>query len=251
MFKRLLGVGMLSWLVVATGAHAAGVNLRWNNCASEGGVANRTFACNTNLGSQAVVASLVLPAPQLGVDGIEVDIDVSAAGGTIPPWWALFTIGSCRQTALSANPVMNGNNLICQDWAQGQAAVGIASYTIGTFGPSSARIVSASNVAFTNRANLLVGPEYFVENFLISNTKTVGSGLCSGCTVPVCLGIESVKVFSGSTPLITLTQPANGTDSNFATWQGGIGAPPLPGGSCPAVVPTRSSTWGSVKSLYR
>ena len=38
----------------------AGVNLRWDQCFSDGGVQNKTFACNTNVGVERLVMSLVL-----------------------------------------------------------------------------------------------------------------------------------------------------------------------------------------------
>ena len=54
---------------------------------------------------------------------------------------------------------------------------------------------------------------------------------------------------------INITQPVgvgdfrlgNPANSNFATWQNGFSAD----GGCPAATPTRSTTWGSVKALYR
>ena len=46
--------------------------------------------------------------------------------------------------------------------------------------------------------------------------------------------VEHRKLTNASTP-----------GGNFVTWQGGGGT------NCPAATPTRNSTWGSVKSLYR
>jgi hypothetical protein len=249
--KRYIAAVLLCSLFAASAAQAAGVNLRWNNCASEGGVANQNFACNTNSGVSPLIASFVLAAPQVGVNAVEVIFDVSVSGGAVPPWWSFLNAGSCRPNSLVANPVLNPADLICQDWAQGQASGGLATYTIGSFGPSTARIVTVFAVNAVNAADLVVGSDYFVENLLLEHQKTVGVGACAGCSTPACVAIENIQLFVGSTAVVTLTQPANGVDSNFATWQGGVGVPPLPGGACPAVVPTRSSTWSAVKSLYR
>ena len=248
---RTMFASLLVSLLVASVAHAGGVNLRWDNCASDGGVANQNFACNTNSSNHVAVASFVLPASQSGVSGVEVYFDLSVASVAVPAWWDFTRPGGCRLNSLSANPTFNPLDLICQDWALGQAVGGLAAYTIGTFGPSTARIVTAVAVATNSAADLQTGPEYFVENLVIGSQKTLGTGACSGCSTPACLALESIRVDTGNTLQTVLTEPANGTDSNFATWQGGAGVPPLPGGACPAVVPTRNSTWSSVKSLYR
>jgi hypothetical protein len=232
--------------------HAAGVNLSWNDCAFDGGVADQNFACNANVPSHVLVASFVLPSAEVDVDGIEVDFGVSVASSAIPSWWDLRTVGGCRPNSLTANPVVHPADVVCVPvWAEGSAAGGVASYTVGAFGASSARIQTVMAVAFSARASLVAGRNYFVENLLISSQNTVGIGSCSGCSTPACIAIERISLYAGSTMLSVLTQPANGVDSNFATWQGGAGVPPLPGGACPAVVGTRHSTWSAVKSLYR
>src|SRR2546429_236082 len=81
----------------ATRSHAAaGVNVRWNACFGDGGLANRSFACNTNNGSQQLVTSFVLGAPVSQVGAVEVNLDVAVAGATLPAWWQFVNAGSCR-----------------------------------------------------------------------------------------------------------------------------------------------------------
>jgi hypothetical protein len=250
--RRSLLTGFCLCVLAAASAHAAGVNLRWNDCAFDGGVADHDFACNANVPSHLLVASFVLPSPQVDIDGIEVDLDVSVAGGALPAWWDLRTAGGCRPTSLTANPVAHPADVVCVPvWGEGAAAGGVASYTIGTFGASSARIQTVMAVAPLARVTLVADRNYFVENLLVDSQSTVGIGSCSGCSAPACVAIERIALYAGPTLLSVLTKPANGVDSNFATWQGGVGVPPLPGGACPAVVPTHTSTWSAVKSLYR
>jgi hypothetical protein len=178
--------------------------------------------------------------------------DVSLAGGTVPAWWDFRNVGGCRAFDLAANPAIHPGDLICQDWAQGQASGGVGSYTIGSIGTSTiARIVTLFAVTAASIADLVAGPDYFAENLLIEHQKTVGVGACAGCSTPACIAIEIVQIHAAGACVAVLTQPANGVDSNYASWQGGAGVPPLPGGACPAVVPTRNSTWNAVKSLYR
>jgi len=80
---------------------------------------------------------------------------------------------------------------------------------------------------------------------------------CAGCSVPACIICNSTKV---ATPPVVgqpsrdvlLSGPTDATGtSNFATWQGGGGVVVGTRQGCPAAVPTRNTTWGAVKTLYR
>ncbi len=53
---------LASLVCSAEPAIAAGVNLSWNACTPEGGVQNKTFACNSNTGSRTIYGSFVLAA---------------------------------------------------------------------------------------------------------------------------------------------------------------------------------------------
>ena len=106
---------------------------------------------------------------------------------------------------------------------------------------------------FASRARTIPGStsitgtdEYYFFRVGISNARSTGNGSCAGCTDGACIVFNSIQV----------TQPAGVGDytisnplvRNFVQWQGGGGSV---AGGCPASVPTRQQTWGSVKSLYR
>lgn len=244
MKKATLLCSALLALTASVASAAPGINFAWNNCFSDGGVPNRNFACNVNTGSNVAVASFVAPAGVVAMSGNEVVIDLQSAGTTLPLWWQFKNAGTCRTTALSVNfspPAI----VICVDPWVGQAAGGIGAYTIGFGGnPTRARMTVA--VATPAPGPIDANVEYFSMNMAVSNAKTVGTGACTGCTVPVCLVLNSIKI----------TQPVGVGDfklgnsgspgSNIITWQGGA----VGGGGCGAV-PARNATWGSVKSLYR
>jgi len=126
----------------------------------------------------------------------------------------------------------DGSDVVCTDWASGQAAAGIGSYTVGTLGPNTARIVLVTAVATSSLADLVAGQEYFTFNVTINNQKTVGTGSCSGCTTPACVALNSIQVMQLGGGNVTLTTPAYGNDSHYVAWQGGLGVPVLPGGAC-------------------
>ena len=232
----------------ATTADAAGLNLRWSSCMADGGPQNRTSACTNNVGSNVLVASFVLPsAGVLQASGIELLLDIATAGATLPSWWTT----SCRTGFITCNPTISASAVNCFDWAEGAAAGGLAAYNQGTlYGPSSARLLAGYAVASNNRKNVLGDVEYFAFNTVISNAKTTGTGSCAGCSTPACIAFTNLKMAAGTVTGAVVNTPTVSA-SNYALWHGGAGVSTSLGSGCPNATPTRNTTWGSVKSLYR
>lgn len=256
MKKAILLCGMLLALT-ATVASAAGVNLNWGACYGDGPVTgNRNFACNTNVGSNPMVASYVLPHDVLAVSGNEIVVDLAASAPTLPAWWQLFTAGNCRAGAsLTGNVIYGGPGVGCTDYWAGAGAGGVAAYKIGLYGPNTGRMILAFAVPASSISSQAGGVEYFSCNIGVTNAKTVGSTGCAGCQTQVCLVLNSIKVTT-PTPLagtdVVLTGGADAANSNFITWQGATVNPTTNlGTGCPAATPTHNATWGSVKALYR
>lgn len=238
-------------LLAGSAAHAGGLNLAWTNCASEGGLANLSSACDSNAGSQVLVGSFVPIYDMSGVTGVEIVVDILVGDGTstIPAWWEIGGPGDCRTGALTANEVVNAANTICNDWANGLASGGLAAYNSGSIStippqnqPAHRHMVMGFAVAAADSATLLPTNEYFAFNARITNAKSLGLGACAGCTTPACMVLNSIHIVPGVNPgqfLGTGTSAA----SNFATWQG-------TGPNC-QLVPTRRSSWSAVKQLYR
>jgi hypothetical protein len=248
--------GLLLALTASIASAAAGVNLRWSACFGDGGTANKTFACNSNTaGSSVLVGSFELGADLLQTSGVEIVVDVATAGATLPAWWDFKNPGSCRTASLVMNPTIAISAANCADWAAGGAAGGLAAYSVGGGGPNTSRMIGGFAIAVP-LADLTGGQEYFAFNAIINNAKTVGTGSCAGCSTPACIVLNSIKC---ATPPVTgvpsrdvkLSGPTNGTDSNYATWQGGAGVNSNRGQGCPAATPTHKSTWQQVKTLYR
>jgi len=242
----LVLVASLALLVLtATVASAAvGVNLRWTNCFGDAGVSQRAFACNSNTGSNVLAASLELASDLPQGAAVQVKIDLATSGASLPDWWKFFNAGNCRLTALSA-AAQDGTN--CPDWALGLASISIAGYNEGAVGgPNTAEINIANAVSLNQVQDLVAGQEYGVVRLTISNTKTVGTGSCAGCTDAACIIVQSVDVLSAvdnGALHILLDGPANGTDSNVVTWQSAT--------ECPAGNGTQNVTWGQIRALMR
>ncbi len=244
MKKVALLCGMLLALTAVAASAFPGLNLRWQSCFGDGGTGNRGNACTSTLGSAGtLVGSYELDvAGVLGATGIEIVMDLTSAGAALPAWWTYNAPGGtigCRGSALSVNATISAAAANCLDWAGGQAAGGLAAYRVGQFyGPTTARIVAGFAIAIPT--DVPGGAEMFAFNAVISMAKTVGTGACAGCLVPVCIVLNSINVVPGTAASTFLGGPANGPGSNIATWQGGC-----------TQTPTRNTTWGSVKSLYR
>jgi hypothetical protein len=244
--------GLLLALTAGVAAAAPGVNIRWNNCIGDAGLLNRNFACNTNGGSAVMVLSFELGEDILASSGQEVVVDVGSGSASLPAWWGFLNAGTCRQGSLSVNSALSPAAVACADWAQnGPATAGLGAYQIGLRGPNTARVKVAIAVQLSGLSDLLGGTEYFSCNLQINNAKTVGTGACAGCGVPVCIVFNSIKNTTQD-PINdrTTTGPSNGFDSDFVTWQGGGGV--VVGGvpGCGAATPTKNATWGAVKAMY-
>ena len=253
MTSRRTLAALLFVVLLVPSAHAAGISLRWDHCSGDAGAINKNFACNTNTGTDILAESFVLSAAVNNIAGVVSHIEITTASATLPTWWQFSNAGTCRQASLFAGASVPAQAAACVDWAGGQASNVVASYTAGAFGPGTASLRVQSVVMASNVANLSAGQEYGAITVGINHAKSVGLGSCAGCSTPACIYLRSAELFDNVslTPVVTLTAAANGTDGNTVTWQGGSGVPPLPGGACAGAVPVLSSTWGSVKALYR
>jgi hypothetical protein len=266
----LLALALMPGHAHAASASPPGVNLRWDNCYGDGGAWNKNFACDTNIGSERLVGSFELDQPFAQMSGVGAHLNLSVESPTLPAWWSLSS-GGCRMSSASASPVMPIGSANCIDWAQGAAAGGLAAYQVGVYGPQTARFVVEFAVADQNIVNLDPGREYFAFTLVINHAKTVGTGSCGGCDIPVCFFLSQILLVTPPMgqpcPVLVLDRGANYLGSQYVTWQNGY---PInvqretEGASlfcprqytvfnCVLSTPTsaRGSTWGQVKSLYR
>lgn len=250
--RKACAVFALLITFAASTAQAAGggVCLRWDKCYGETGAAtNANFACDTDAGSRVLVGSFFSPSALSQVTRVSAVVDMASSSASLPAWWAF---NSCRSGSLGVNATADVSNLLCEDWSAGQGSASLISFKVDTHGPNTARISLTATVPDAASAQPLAAfLSYFAFNITIDNTSTTGAGACAGCSTPVCIVLNQISVLhSGPAPL-TMTNPANGTDSHYVTWQGG-GAPIVGAVTgCPAATPTRNASWGAVKSLYR
>ena len=239
MKKVLISVALLA--LMACTASAAGLDLFWNDCPPIGSP-NEAFACNTNTGVQTLVGSYFPPAGMVAVNGNEMVVDLQISAATLSPWWNMGTASGCvgRTGTPTASFDFTLGPFNCTDYWAGQASGGI-SYQPGVGGPNRARILMICAIQENLAGPMDPNTETYSFKCAISSARTVGTGACAGCTDAACIVLNSIKLTQNpGNPSATITNPAV---SNIARWRGGLA-------DC-SVTPTKNSTWGSVKALYR
>jgi len=241
--SRML-VATAALLVVASAAYAqGGINLSWGDCGSAG-TASKTFACNTNTLTGAImVASAVAGVPMANLDGEESEIILQTNQAALSNFWQMQA-GGCRQNQISASFDFTGGPFTCIDAWSGGASGGM-NYTPNFGAPNKAQIRTIC--AIPGDEAITGTDEYYFYKITLLGTKITGNGSCAGCTDGACIAFTSLKLTQtpGTGADVLLTNPML---RQYVTWQtGGANV----SGGCPAAVPTHSTTWGSVKSLYR
>jgi len=254
--KKLL-VLTSALLVLGASVASAQINLAWRNCiaVTAGGTSaqqNVTPLCD---GSQngipfKGVLSFIAPANTAQFVGCDALLDIQTADPTLPDFWRLG-VGDCREGNFAYPAVLTGigNTANCKNPYLGGNTGGGFSYDPGST-PARSRVQLA--IARDTEFPLIAGAQYICGMFTLDTFKDVdlGDGECAGCQVPACLVLNQIAILqvAGQTPpsqdINILTTAAT---RQYVTWQGGA----VPGGGCPGATPTKSATWGSVKSLYR
>ncbi len=257
MKKALLITGALLALTAGSalaqgGSH--GINLSWTDCGATG-VANKTFSCLNNTGSDVLIGSYEAPCGLDSLNGQEIVLDMQTSGATLPQWWYIKNTGYCRATAASISFDFTGTWANCADYWMGQA--------LGDFGVfaqygglNRMRIKGVCAIA-----SVAAGPwpskiETYSFRLTINHTKTTSGTGCAGCLDAACIVFNSLRLTQNPGPYHpadefclagygnakVMTTPKV---RNYVSWQGGIAGCGNP------VTPTKNATWGQVKSLYR
>lgn len=252
-------------LLASPSLGAPGLHVSWDHCIADGRVANKSFACDTNTGSDVLVFSYELSDALTDRFGVEATVHVQSSSGVMPDWW--FTRSSvpagCRAGGLGFD-VAPGAPSVCADPYQGAASGGIGAYVADDIGPGSWTLKLAMAVPPGSGWTISPGTEYFAFRLVLNRRKTVAG--CAGCDVPVCLAFGKAK-FTGQLAEEDLTMWAGGTGPRggdcTATWQGAFvnGYTSIREGVISDYArldclhddstPARPSTWGAVKALYR
>jgi hypothetical protein len=227
-------------ITCASAAHASSMRLSWSTCYGDGQVLNQDFACTDNSTPHVLVASFIPNMTSDTVNGNEIVIDIRTASEALPAWWMIKNAGSCRMGSLTVSPTPVSPNSVCLDEFGGYAIAALGAYLIaGPYAYRQARIIAVIVVPVTELAHVDPTQEYFSLAFIIDSAHSTGSDACSGCTVAAEIMLNSIKLTAGGADFDEFI--GSSTGENYALWQGGV----IPR------VPTRATTWGAIKALYR
>lgn len=220
--------------------------MAWDDCQlSPGSSSNNAFACQTNLGSSSLFISFSSAVAIDQIIGVEVVVDVQHSVAPLPDYWRLGPSPDCRHDMLTASADVGAANAgvaigfsgaLVQDYIESQPR-GLS---------SQARIKAVAYVPSPLTLGITNDTTYNALRLVLANDHTVNVNVCTGCTSSACLVLNSVLIrrtagaFGGD---ITITAPGP-ANANWAFWRGTAGA------DC-TLVPVRTVTWGSIKSLYR
>ncbi len=232
-------------------ALAGGVSMSWGNyCSwSEGGPTSLTWYCRNDTTTRIRMTCSFRPIrTHPAFVGLHVTLVGMTEASSVPDWWQLGD-GGCREGALTLSTdgsAMAGGPSVCADpW--GGAAVG----TLGEWEipwPGSNRIEVTADCSLVEPVPIEAERQYFACQFRVDASGTV-SGECGGCLAPWIFALYHIELrFAGGTPPEMLdSAPAHGYRCLIYNNCG------LSDMGCysDTGVPTRSSTWGQIKSLYR
>jgi len=228
---------VLTLLLAAGPAYAAGAGLRWNECEGE---SNRNFACDRSTGSDVLVGSFQTPAA-IDLLGIEVYFRITSPEGAVPSWWHMWDSGDCRRAASNLSVDMSGE-AGCDDPWLGQATGLYAPHSYSERGLELWMIMA---VPATAPSSLSPGRTYAAFRLNITHARSTGTAACTGCSTPACIAIERMVLAMDNHRNVELTVglPGLGGAGNIATWQGGT---PTCGAGAP-----KSSTWSELKRRFK
>jgi hypothetical protein len=240
MKKTLLLAGVLLALTAST-AMAAGVSVSWGNyCWGDAGSSsNMTWACNSNTNNNIrMTVSFKLDAAMPNFVGAGVYMEGMTESVEVPDWWKMGEVstGDCRagliSTASDYSVLAAPNCLNSFGDNTPSGGVGLYSWNGNLTHVNAAWATAAEN-------SLDADVEYFVVQFRISASKTVGT--CTGCLIPAIWGLYEVDVATPTTEVHLKDAFTGG--NQCLTWQSStLGC---------GLVPSRNTTWGQIKSLYR
>jgi len=230
-------------LALASPAGAGGINISWDDCGSFG-VAQKSFACNSNVGGNTLFASAI---PDVAIPALNGQSDVlliQTPSATLPAWWQRQT-GGCNVASSFTTSTDFTSFTNCVDPWMGLGVAGlIVDYPVSGYGPDTERVRMISAMPSGTEQAVDNVHEIYLIRLFVSHAKSTGFGACAGCTQSACIVLQSVTLESpGGIPADTITNPLL---RQHAVWQD----PALLSG-CPGATPTRARTWGSVQSLYR
>jgi hypothetical protein len=240
--KKTLLLTALLLALTASLALAGGVNLSWGTlCYTENPTTVKTFACNVNTTTTnwPMQLSFVIDSEMTDMVGIEVTMEGMSDAPALPDWWKVGPT-DCRPNQLLFTSDRSGvATETCADWTGG-TAFNVFGYTFDT---NRAHISAGCAIDASLPFDMLPGQEYYAGQLQLKNSKTVGTGACTGCAFGMRWGLTLLTIAGLDGRRDNLHFPIDG-GNECLSWNN-TSVP------CDRPVAAKNTTWGQVKSLYR
>jgi len=180
--------------------------------------------------------------------GLWVEMNMRTESAQLPDWWRLAP-GECREGMLtfpaSLNGIGTGATGVCPNpWLGANLGGG---YQWG----SEDRGWGFLKLAFARDTETYLSKDQrYIAGVITLDPNLGDSGECAGCSTPACIAANQIELEQqpGQIPpqqdIYIVNAPI---ERLFVTWQGGE----IGGSGCPLSVPTRRTTWGAIKAIYR
>jgi hypothetical protein len=168
---------------------------------------------------------------------VEGYVDFCTEPYSLPEWWKFDLAGGCHQDSLSLSvDFSSGPFTQLNPWVDGaNVSFQFLENPMGE-DPSMARIEFTVESKGVGNVPLEEGKEYYAFKLRFGNPDAG----CEGCQIGACFVLNGLLLYHSG----EITPTEMDFYSNYATWQGGQS-------DCPFIVPTRQTSWGRLKALYR
>jgi len=221
-------------------AHARDFGLSWYDCQDHGpSVPNLNFACNLNYDPPIQLTLWMSPFTEMpNVTVISTAIYLNAMDTVVPSWWQLAP-GGCRAGLASVDLVTPPGPGCLDPWA-GQATATLVVYS-ATCGPGIEGFRVTVQLPPGQSRALHMYQRYRLFRLAIPLDHTTGTDACQGCASSVCFDVPYISIGNSD----GLGWSTSG--DQFASWQGADCRNAY--SECP-ITSARTTTWGSIKTLY-
>ena len=224
-------------LVPSRASAQGGRMLRWNDCVDMGGTGAKDFACNTNEGFSDLVASFyVMPPQPEHTTGLVAVLEL-VGGDPLASYWRLQHNG-CRAGEGTVSFSFTGTLQCRNPWSAGPPISSqVTTAYVHPPGGATPRLRIEITASWPEQI-LLAVQEYYAFRLRVNHARTTGAGACEGCCEPMTAHLETMYITQ------TTFNIGLAPDITTATWN--ASGSPLCGAT-----PTRNTTWGLIKGLYR
>jgi hypothetical protein len=240
----------------AFGDPGNGIDLTWDDCVGQAAALNnKDFDCPNAGAIHELIGCFKVAAGMPDFFAMDISMDVQQADNNPLVPFLRYEAGpppGCNSDGLTINDARSQSGPNCATFATAWGVTGASPAFTGitAYGPNyqgqngRGRLLASIARASDNPFALVGGTNYYAFHFefaMFNSVQSAGGANCAGCGTPASIVWNSATLYGN-----TETRVLTGADKKSfycATVNNGVSA-------C-AATPTRNTTWGQLKSIYR